>query len=121
MKNSWRVILTFSQNSLGKQFRNDLMMLRGYCTPSKKTKTKQNKTKQNKTKQNKNKQKQKNKHKTKTKHTQAYTKKHVLCSIPKLISTPFWEKNIYASQAYSKLSVQGTQKQHQNLSRPSGS
>ena len=54
MKNSWRVILTFSQNSLGKQFRNDLMMLRGYCTPSKKKKT--NKTKQNK---NKNKQKQK--------------------------------------------------------------
>ena len=51
MKNSWRVILTFSQNSLRKQFRNDLMMLRGYCTPSKKTKTKQNKTKQNKTKQ----------------------------------------------------------------------
>ena len=45
MKNSWRVILTFSQNSLGKQFRNDLMMLRGYCTPSKiqnKTKQKQN-------------------------------------------------------------------------------
>ena len=71
MKNSWRVILTFSQNSLGKQFRNDLMMLRGYCTPSKKkqkqkqkqknktkTKTKQNKTKP---KQNKNKQKQTNK------------------------------------------------------------
>ena len=51
MKNSWRVILTFSQNSLGKQFRNDLMMLRGYCTPSKKTKQKQNKTKQNKNKQ----------------------------------------------------------------------
>ena len=81
MKNSFRVILTFSQNSLGKQFRNDLMMLRGYCTPSK---TKQNKTKQNKTKTNKN----KNKHnKTKTKHT--YTKKHGLCSIPKLILTPF--------------------------------
>ena len=60
MKNSWRVILTFSQNSLGKQFRNDLMMLRGYFTPSKK----KNKNK------NKNKQKQKNKqNKTKTKHT----------------------------------------------------
>ena len=44
MKNAWRVILTFSQNSLGKQFRNDLMMLRGYCTPSRK---KQNKTKTN--------------------------------------------------------------------------
>ena len=72
MKNSWRVILTFSQNSLGKQFRNDLMMLRGYCTPSKKqkqNKTKQNKIKQNKTKQNKTKTKNKNKHKTKTKHT----------------------------------------------------
>ena len=81
MKNSWRVILTFSQNSLGKQFRNDLLMLRGYCTPSKKTKQ----TKQNKNK-NKQKTKTKNKH-NKTKHT--YTKKHVLCSIPKLISTPF--------------------------------
>ena len=57
MKNSWRVILTFSQNSLGKQFRNDLMMLRGYCTPSK-NKTKQNKkikTNKTKNKQNKNK------------------------------------------------------------------
>ena len=80
MKNSWRVFLTFSQNSLGKQFRNDLMMLRGYCTPSKKTNKQTNK-------QNKTKTKAKNKHKTKTKHT--YTKKHVLCSIPKLISTPF--------------------------------
>ena len=62
MKNLWRVILTFSQNSLGKQFRNDLMMLRGYCTPSKKTKNKKKKpkqkSKQNKTKQNKTKQKQ---------------------------------------------------------------
>ena len=57
MKNSWRVILTFSQNSLGKQFRNDLMMLRGYCTPSKKKKKK-------KAKQNKTKQKQKQKQKT---------------------------------------------------------
>ena len=67
MKNSWRVILAFSQNSLGKQFRNDLMMLRG-TAPLAKTKTnkqtnkqkkqKQNKNKNNKTKQNKTKQKQ---------------------------------------------------------------
>ena len=70
MKNSWRVILTFSQNSLGKQFRNDLMMLRGYCTPSKKKK-----------KKNTNKQTNKQTYKTK--------KKHVLCSISKLLSTPF--------------------------------
>ena len=75
MKNSWRVILTFSQNSLGKQFRNDLMMLRGYCTPSKtnkqtpqqtnkqKQKQKQNKTKTKTTKQNKNNKTKQNKQK----------------------------------------------------------
>ena len=71
MKNSWRVILTFSQNSLGKQFRNDLMMLRGYFTPSKN----KNKTKQNKNKQ-KQKQKTNNQNKTKQKqntHTQKKT------------------------------------------------
>ena len=95
MKNSWRVILTFPQNSLGKQFRNDLMMLRGYCTPSKKKqkqKQKQNKTKQNKTKtkQNKNKQKQKNKHKTKTKHT--YTKKTCFVLYPKININAFLKK-----------------------------
>ena len=73
MKNSWRVILTFSQNSLGKQFRNDLMMLRGYCTPSKK----QNK---NKSKQKQTKTKTKNKHnKTKAKHT--YTQKNMFCAL----------------------------------------
>ena len=92
MKNSWRVILTFSQNSLGKQFRNDLMMLRGYCTPSKKTK-------QNKTKQKKN-------NKTKTKHT--YTKKTCFVLYPKININAFLKKKYYAS--YSKLSVQGTQK-----------
>ena len=69
MKNSWRVILTFTQNSLGKQFRNDLMMLRGYCTPRK------NKNKNKK--QNKN----KNKNKTKTKTKQNKTIKHVLCYV----------------------------------------
>ena len=77
MKNSWRVILTFSQNSLGKQFRNDLMMLRGYCTPGRKNKTKQ-------------KQKQTHTHTpTHTHPPHTHTHKHVLCSIPKLISTPF--------------------------------
>ena len=83
MKNSWRVILTFSQNSLGKQFRNDLMMLRGYCTPSK-----------NKTKQNKAKQKQ-TKTKTKTnitKHT--YTKKTCFVLYPKININAFLKKKI---------------------------
>ena len=69
MKNSWRVILTFSQNSLGKQFRNDLMMLRGYCTPSK------NKTKQNKTK---NKQ---NKKQTKQNKNKTHTHKNMFCAL----------------------------------------
>ena len=92
MKNSWRVILTFSQNSLGKQFRNDLMMLRGYFTPSKKTK------------QNKNKQKQKqktNKTKQKPKHTH---KKTCFVLYLKININAFLKNNL------SKLSVQGTQK-----------
>ena len=78
MKNSWRVILAFSQNSLGKQFRNDLMQLKGYCTPSKNKQT--NKQTKTKTKQNKN---------NKTKQNKTKQKKHVLCSISKSLSTPF--------------------------------
>ena len=70
MKNSWRVILAFSQNSLGKQFRNDLMMLRG-TAPLAKTKT--------------NKQTNKNKNKTKTtkqnKIKQNKTKKNMFCAL----------------------------------------
>ena len=70
MKNSWRVILTFSQNSLGKQFRNDLMMLRGYCTPSKKP-----------NKQNKNKNKQKQKQKTNITKQNTHTQKNMFCAL----------------------------------------
>ena len=91
MKNSWRVILTFSQNSLGKQFRNDLMMLRG-TAPLAKTKENKNKNKQKQTKtKTKNKQ-----NKTKTKHTHTHTPTHPhphphtkTCFFSKLISTPF--------------------------------
>ena len=86
MKNSWRVILIFSQNSLGKQFRNDLMMLRGYCTTSRKNKTKHNKNKKQKQKQ---------------------TKKKCFVLYLKININAFLKNNIYAS--YSKLSVQGTQ------------
>ena len=74
MKNSWRVILTFSQNSLGKQFRNDLMMLRGYCTPSKK----QNKTKN---KQNKNKPKQNKQNNKQKQNTHTHTQKNMFCAL----------------------------------------
>ena len=90
MKNSWRVILTSSQNSLGKQFRNDLMMLRGYCTPSKKT------NKQNKTKINKNKQKQKQKNKqNKTKQKQkTHTQKKCFVLYLKININAFLKNNL---------------------------
>ena len=67
------MILAFSQNSLGKQFRNDLMMLRGYCTPSKKTTKQTNKqTQKQKTKQKQN----------KTKTTKQNQKKNMFCALP---------------------------------------
>ena len=77
MKNSWRVILTFSQNSLGKQFRNDLMMLRGYFTPSKKKK----KQKQRKTITNTNKNKNKKQTKQNKNKTHTHTQKEKTCFV----------------------------------------
>ena len=80
MKNSWRVILTFSPKNLGKQFRNDLMMLRG-TSPLAKNKTKQNKNKNNqKQKQKTNKTKQKQNTHTHT-HTPPHTQKNMFCAL----------------------------------------